>query len=273
MIAESFDLPFGLVQPAGTVPLGRPAVFDHDVYYYNGVPVRGTSLRAAYQVTDPDPLGVVRTWVQHLDGLTLDQVSVHTAAQSGAGPIDYQPWIQAGGSSDSLDDAGFDSVDVQLWVTGTYPILLVSVTRSSDHPPRVPTVSDNAGQPPAPRSVVDDRQRAAGDKLFAEQGDEVHLPTGTWSLMPTLPTFGGTGGSTSVLAAEDAEAAVRALLDEAKSLDDFGEATEPMITERDGTRIIKASFVISAGGWSFDVVAVRAPQDPYATLYVTSAAD
>jgi hypothetical protein len=31
--------------------------------------------------------------------------------------------------------------------------------------------------------------------------------------------------------------------------------------------------VISAGGWGFDVVAVRAPQDPYATLYVTSAAD
>jgi hypothetical protein len=42
---------------------------------------------------------------------------------------------------------------------------------------------------------------------------------------------------------------------------------------RPGTQIVEAGFVISAGGWGFDVVAVRASQDPYATLYVTSAAD
>lgn len=91
--------------------------------------------------------------------------------------------------------------------------------------------------------------------------------------MPTLPTFGGTGGSTSVIAAEDADAAVQALLDEAQTVGQDGEVTGPEVTERDGARIISASFVICCGGWDFDVVAVRGPSDPYATLYVTSAAD
>jgi hypothetical protein len=84
-IAESFDLPFGLVQPAGAVPIGRPAVFEQVLHYYNDVPVRGTSLRAAYRVTDEDPLGVVRAWVERLDGLTLDEVQVRAASESGAG--------------------------------------------------------------------------------------------------------------------------------------------------------------------------------------------
>jgi hypothetical protein len=270
-IAEWFDLPFGLVQLTGTVPIGRPAVFEQVLYYDNGAPVRGTSLRAAYRVTDPDPVGVVRAMVERLDGLTLDEVSVRAAAESGAGPIERQPWIQADGYADDPDDRDF--VGLQLWVTGELPILLVSVDRASALPPRAPTVSDEAGRPSAPRSVVDDRQRTAGDELFEEQGDEIHLPRGTWSLMPTLPTFGGTGGSTSVIAAEDAEAAVRALLDEARGLNGSGEVTEPKVTETNGTRIIEAGFVITAGGWGFDVVAVRAPQDPYATVYVTSGAD
>jgi hypothetical protein len=272
-IAQSFDLPFGLIQPAGIVPIGRPAVFEHELYSYNGVPVRRRLLRAAYRVTDPDPVGVLRAWVERLDGLTLDRLSVRAAAQSGSGPVERQPWVQVDGSTDSTGGVGGDFVDLQLWVTGANQILLVSVDRASDLQPQVPTVSDEAGQPSAPRSIVDDRQRAAGDELFEEQGDVIHLPSGTWSLMPTLPTFGGTGGSTSVMAAEDAEAAVRALLEEAKSLSGFGEVTEPTVTDSNGTRVIEASFVIGAGGWGFDVVAVRGPQDPYATLYVTSAAD
>jgi hypothetical protein len=270
-IAETFDLPFGLIQPAGVVPIGRPVVYEQDLYSYNGVPVRGRSLRAAYRVTDPDPVNVVRALVERLDGLTLDEVSVHAAANSGAGPIEHQPWIQADGYSE--DGGGRDFLGLQLWVTGDLPILLVAVDRASDLPPRTPTVSDESGRPSAPRSIVDDRLRTAGDELFREQGDVVHLPRGTWSLMPTLPTSAGTGGSTSVIAAEDPEAAVRALLDEAKSLDGSGTVTEPKVTDMPGTQIVEAGFVISAGGWGFDVVAVRAPQDPYATLYVTSAAD
>jgi hypothetical protein len=40
-----------------------------------------------------------------------------------------------------------------------------------------------------------------------------------------------------------------------------------------GTRVIDARFEIPAGGWGFNVVAVHAPQDPYATLYIISSAD
>jgi hypothetical protein len=271
LIAESFDLPFGLVDSDGTVPIGRPAVFEQDLYSYNGVPVRSSSLRAAYRVTDPDPVGLVRAWVERLGGLTLNEVSVRAATDSGAGPIEQQPWIQAEGSGG--EGGAQDFVGLQLWVTGELPILLVSVDRASDLPPREPRITDEAGQPAAPRSIVDDLERTAGDELFEEQGDVIHLPSGTSSLMPTLPTFGGTGGSTTVIAAEDADAAVRAMLDEAQGLNEYGEVTEPKVTETNGTEIIQAGFVITAGGWGFDIVAVHAPQDSYATLYVTSTAD
>lgn len=273
-LAGSFELPFGLIQPPGTVAIGRPAVFEHDLYEFKGVPVRAHSIRAAYRVTGADPVGVVRTWVDQLDGLALGQLSVRAAAESGSGPIERQPWIQVEGMTEYTGGPASDYVDLQLWVTGGDPILFVSIDRAGDLPPRDPTmVLDNAGHPPPPRSVVNDRDRIAGDELFEEQGDVMPLPAGTWSLMPTLPTRIGTGGSTSVIAAEEADAAVRALLDEAKGLDSLGDVTEPVVTETNGIRVVEAGFVITAGGWSFDVVAVRAPQDPYATVYVTSSAD
>lgn len=273
-LAESFELPFGLTQPPGTVAIGRPAVFEHDLYEFRGVPVRARSMRAAYRVTDADPVGVVRTWADQLDGLALDQVSVRAAAESGSGPIERQPWIQVEGTTEYTSGRAGDYVDLELWVTGGDPILLVSIDRVGDLPSGGPMlVLDDAGHPPPPRSVVADRDRIAGDELFEEQGDVMHLPAGTWSLMPTLPTRSGTGGSTSVIAAEEADAAVRALLEEAKSLNSFGDVTEPVVTETNGTRVVEAGFVITAGGWSFEVVAVRAPLDPYATVYVTSGAD
>jgi hypothetical protein len=57
------------------------------------------------------------------------------------------------------------------------------------------------------------------------------------------------------------------------SLSDDGQTTQPQTTETDGTRVIDARFEIPAGGWGFNVVAVHAPQDPYATLYIISSAD
>jgi hypothetical protein len=59
-IAETFELPFGLIQPAGVVPIGRPVVYEQDLYSYNGysyngVPVRGRSLRAAIESPTPTP--------------------------------------------------------------------------------------------------------------------------------------------------------------------------------------------------------------------------
>jgi hypothetical protein len=151
--------------------------------------------------------------------------------------------------------------------------MLVSLDRAGDDPPRAPEVRDDAGATPAPGSVVDESERTAGHQLFSEQGDVVHLPEGTRALMPTIPTFGGTGGSTSVLAAEDGEAAVRAMLDEAMAVSDHGEVTGPVIAEVEGTRVVYASFVITAGGWGFDVVTAQGLDDTYATVYVVSGAD
>jgi hypothetical protein len=168
---------------------------------------------------------------------------------------------------------GGDYADLQLWATGSEPILLISIDRTGDDPARAAGIHDDAGDPPSPRSVVDDTERTTGDQLFSEQGDVVHLPEGTRSLMPTIPTFGGTGGSTSVLAAADGETAVRGLLDEAMALNDDGVATGPVVSEVDGTRVVHASFVITAGGWGVDVVTVQGPDDDYATAYVVSTAD
>jgi hypothetical protein len=263
LTGEPFPLPFGLVQLDGTAAIGRPVVYDHEPYTFNNVPVRVRSLRAAYRVTADDAVDVFRRWVGQLDGLALGEVCV----RAGTGPA--EPWVQAS----NCDYAGGDYADIQLWATGTEPILLVSLQRTGDDPARAPTVHDDAGNPPAPRSVVDDTERTAGDQLFSEQGDVLHLPEGTRALMPTIPTFGGTGGSTSVLAAEDGEAAVNSLLDEAVAISDYGEVTDPVISEVEGMGVAYASFVITAGGWGFDVVMVTGPDDPYATVYVVSSAD
>ena len=265
-----FELPFGLEPIDGTEPVGRPAIYDHVPFTFDGNPVEARSFEAAYRVTSDDPLGVLRAWVAQLgNGLALDEASIHSAGE------DHSPWMEAWASQEYRPDRpGGDYASLQLWVTGADPILLVSMSRTSDEPPRAPTVeADDAGDPPPPASVVDDTPRAEGDVLFTEQGDEVHLPEGTRSLMPTIPTFGGTGGSTSVLAATDGEAAVQALLDEAAAYDDHAEVTGPETSTFEGNEVVTGNFVITAGGWSFDVVSIRAPDDPHATVYVTSAAD
>lgn len=263
---DSFPLPFGLVQLDGTVPIGRPVVYDHDRGTFNNVPVHVRSLRAAYRVPAADAVAVFRDWVGQLDGLALNDVCVRAG---GAGTGAPEPWLQA----TNCDYSGGDYADLQLWATSSEPILLVSLDRAGDDPPRAPQVRDDAGATPAPGSVVDESERTAGHQLFSEQGDVVHLPEGTRALMPTIPTFGGTGGSTSVLAAEDGEAAVRAMLDEAMAVSDHGEVTGPVIAEVEGTRVVYASFVITAGGWGFDVVTAQGLDDTYATVYVVSGAD
>lgn len=262
-------MPFGLSQLEGTEAIGRPAVYEHDAYSHNGVPVRARSLMAAFRVTGDDPTAVLRDWVAQLDdGLALDEGSVDASG----GPED--PWIDASlRGEDRNGGPGRDTAGLELWVTGGYPILLVEVDRISDDPPRSPTVEDEAGTPPAPESVVDDTERAEGDVLFTEQGNSIHLPPGTRALMPTIPTFGGTGGSTSVLAADDGVAAVRALIEKATTADDNGDVAGPEVTTTEGAEIVTATFNISAGGWGFDVVSIHAPGDPHATLYVTSYAD
>lgn len=264
---ESVDLPFGLTVVDGTEPIGRPAVVDEPAFSYNGQPVDARRLRAAFWVTARDPVAVVHAWVEQLDQLALDQVTIR---RSLAGP---EHWIDVtGGTAFVPDEPSGDRADLELWATSRGPVLLVSIDRIRGEP-RQPVVTDELGDAPEPSATVEQSERSEGDVLLTEQGDTLHLPEGSRSLMPTIPTSGGTGGSTSVLAAPDPVDAVVALLDEAAAVTENGETTGPTESTVDGVDVVTGSFVITAGGWEFRVVAARAPDDDAATVYVTSAAD
>lgn len=264
---ESADLPFGLSVVDGTESIGRPGVVDEPSRTYDGQPVDARRLTAAFRVTADDPVAVVQSWVEQLDQLALDEVTV----RHGDAP---EHWIQVTGSTAYVpDEPPGDWADLQLWATSDGPVLLVSIDRVRGER-RQPAVTDDVvGDAPVSSATIEQPERSAGDELFTEQGDTIHLPEGSRSLMPTIPTFGGTGGSTSVLAAPDPADAVAALLDEAMSLSEHGETSGPTESTVDGVEVVTGSFVIPAGGWSFRVVAVRAPEDDAATVYVTSAAD
>jgi hypothetical protein len=264
--ADSFPLPFGLEQLEGTEPIGRPAVYDTELYTYNGAPVRGRVLRAAYRVTGDDPPAVLRAWVAQLDGLALDELSIRPRLD---GPPSL--WMQANQRTPGNDS---DEASADLWVTSEGPILQVSAARKDRQPPRRPTVTDDAGSPPAPEAAdVGTADREAGDVLFTEQGNDIHLPEGTRPLAPTIETFCGTGGSTTMLAAEDGEAAVQAMVDEGLAHDADGHAGDPEVIQTDGTEVVTGGYTRDAGGWSFSATSVEGPGDPYATVYVSSCAD
>lgn len=282
-VEESYALPFGLEQLEGASPIGRPLVHEAVDVIYNDEPIPYVILQAAYRISDDEPVEVFRRWVAELATaeLALDEVSVRPPNYP------YDPWMSASGDSAFTPDAPpGDGFSIQLWATSGEPILLVGARRRVDgEPPRAATVGEDAeAATPDPEPgdtlvvgpqghVVEETERAAGDPLFTEQGDTVHVPDLTRPLMPTLPTMSGTGGSTSLLAADDAEAAVRALLAEADALSDHDVVTPPSVTTYQDAQIVTGGFVIPAGGWGFSVVAIRAPGDPWATLYITSSAD
>lgn len=260
-------MPFGLRQVDGTAAVGRPASYEDVLVQYRGEPVRGRRLQAVYLVTQDDAVGAFRAWLDQLSVLPLDEVSV------AAGDGRLGQWLVASGSTTYRQDEPFGAfAQLQLWATGAGPVLLVDVSVRDGADPARPTTSP---LPPAPRPEreVPDARAEAGDVLFTEQGQSLHLPHGTRGLLPTLPTPGGTGGSASVLAADDGDAAVRALLEEAQERSDAGEVRGPTTTVEDGVRVVRAGFVIPAGGWGFQVVAVRGQDDAAATLIVTSGAD
>lgn len=258
-------LPFGVEHVEGSASIGRPAIYEHVPFTYNGEPVEARTLWAAYRVVAPHPAAVFREWVDQLDRLALDRVVVRSSRSR------HDPWLEATGITDSSPG---DSARLELWLTEREPILLVRLNRISSDEPRRPTVDDDAGQLRRRTSAVSNERRTAGDVLFTEQGDSIHLPTGTRALMPTIPTWSGTGGTTSVLAATSSRDAAQALLDEATRVDPSGEITLPLSTTRfDGVEVLTAHYEISAGGWGFSVVSVRGDDDPYATVYVSSYAD
>lgn len=261
------DLPFGLVVVEGTEPIGRPAVFEEPAFFHNGEPVAAQKLRAAFWVTSDDPAAAVRSWVDQLDRLALDEVTIqpgHTAPEQ---------WIQVTGTTRFvLEQPSGDYADIQLWETSPHPVLLVSIDKIRGDPRR-PDVRDDAGAQQAPARGIEESTRAAGDVLFIEQSNRVHLPPGSEALMPTIPTFCGTGGSASVLAAQDGGDAVRALLDEAAASQPYAEVNGPVESVFRDTHVVTGSFVVPAGGWSFQAVAVQELDDALATVYVSSCAD
>ena len=268
--AATFPLPFGLRQVDGTTPIGRPAIFDDVPVEYRKKPVPARTLKAAYRVVGNDPVATFRAWVDQVKVLHLGTVTV----LQGDGPRERGAWLQAFGSGFGSDGPVGDQAFLQLWRTEEGPTILVDIARFTEG--GQPTkIVDELGKPPRPGLVADNSDRTAGDKLFEEQGQVIHLPKGTRTLMSTLPVRAGSGGSASVLAAEDGPAAVRALLDEAVRGDKTraGEVTGPDGADLDGAHIERAHFQIPAGGWGFDVVSIRAPADPAATVYVTSFAD
>jgi hypothetical protein len=260
--------PFGLDQIAGLEPIGRPSDhLDTRLPSDDGTSVTGTWW-AAYRVTADDPPAVVRDVLAGAEGLTLD------VGEVGAGSDDAGFWMVAYAEETADDLMSGDRLGLQLWATDDGPILLVEVSEDSEeHAHRHPEVAD-AEVPEEPPTVVDHDERSAGDTLFTEQGTDIHLPDGTSTLMATLPTQAGTGGSTTLLAAEDGEAAVQAMMDEAMASSEYGDLTEPeRATTPGGHEVVRASFGIAAGGWAFDALSIRGPDDPYATVYVTSSAD
>lgn len=268
-LGDEFALPFGLIQVAGTRPIGRPAVFDDVGSDYEGPPTTVGSLEAAYEVVGDDPVAVFRSWVDQLKILHVGEVTVQAAGEEG---LPYRgPWLQASGYSPGFDG---DDVDLQLWTTGREPVLLVQVTRYSDDGPET-VVTETSLSTDRPKPVVDLRERTTGDVLFEEQGQEILVPDGSRPLMGTIPNLQGQGGASySLLAAEDGAATVQSLLEQAileQNAQVIGyDVTGPDTSSADGVEITRGSFRMWEEGYYFHVVAVQAAGDPWATVYVTS---
>ena len=259
---DAYELPFGLQQVDGLTALGRPAVSPSA----DPTAAGSVTLTAAFRVDADDPAEAFDAFVGQLaqsDELRLGELSVR---RSDGGRSD--PWLSAEGVD------GRDHLDLQLWTTEDRPVLLVTVIRrTGDDEGAVTSAAApvDAGDPPDSSLTWD--ERTGGDALFDEQGTAIHLPEGTRALAPTVPVFCGTGGSFSVLAADDGRAAVDALVAEAEASSTDEETDGPDERDADGLTVITADFVIPAGGWGFDVVSVRGPDDEAATLYVSSCAD
>jgi hypothetical protein len=259
-------LPFSLQQVAGTTPVGRPAVYDGVTLAFKGRPVVMKQLRVAYRVTSDEPEAVFRQWLAQLAALRLGKIGLEV----GGGP---GRWLKASAYGPyQPDQPPTGWAELALWRAEDAPYLLLTVARRADATPGAAAVPPSVPSSSAPPAVPDTR-RQAGDVLFVEQRQEMHLPPGTRDLMPVHPTPSGTGGSTSVLAAADARAATKALLDEARALSSAGEVRGPTTTTQDGVRVVEASFDIAAGGWGFHVVSAQGADDDVATLWVTSSAD
>jgi hypothetical protein len=261
-------LPFSLQQVSGTHPIGRPAIYDRTALRFKGQPVVMNQLTAVFRVASSDPVAAFRQWVGQIAELELGRINVQ------AGGVPGQWLVASAYGPYEADRPPIGWAEVALWNTADGPILLVDVaqrpgvtsTAVASVPPSIP----HAPMPPVPAT---DTERPPGKPLFIEQGHTVHVPAGAWKLMATLRTPSGTGGSRSVLATRDASATLAALLKEARSLSSGAEVQGPDTSTYGNLEVTELSFVIPAGGWGFQAVAVRGSGDDDATVYVTSGAD
>lgn len=244
--------------------IGRPAVFDQAPYTRGGEKVTIRSLRAAYRVTADNPGEAFLGWVQQMDRLAIAEMTVR------AGSTAEEPWLEAT-SENPFTEKGPppDLATLRLWETEGDPILFVEIDRAgADDPGRVRITGDR-GRLIAPPPAGGDSEREAGDALFGEGDDEVGLPDGSRTDLPTLPLAGGRG-SFSVFFADDAAAAVKQMLDEAEALAEDATVTEPEESTVEEVDVVTAGFSSPGEGWGFDIVAVRGEDDDEATVYVTS---
>lgn len=266
---ESHPLPFGIERVNGTEPVGRPLVFDDVFLVYDGVPVPARALRAAYRVRG-DPEDVLRAWAEQLASVGVGNVRVRTGDSD---PPEHSAWAEISAWEGSTSGPGPGWASVELWATSEDPILLVSIDRHHGIEAVASEVVDPGGSLGSPRVRVDARPPAPGEPLFDEQGDVVHVPEGARALMPMLPTIRGTGGSISMLAATDEAAVIQRMLDEAVAQNEYHEVGPIEVEEQGDLIVTKGRFVVPAGGWDLQIVAVRAPGEPDAVLWVQSAAD
>ena len=257
-------LPFGLEHVEGTSIVGHPAVFDQEPYRFDGDEVQISTLWVVYRVTAENPGEVFLAWVEQLDELAIAEMSVQ------AGNTASEAWLRAE-SVNPLNpgDVPPDVAFLRLYATEDDPLLVVEIDRTEGAAdPGELRITGDRGRLPAPPTLRGDAERSAGELLLEEKGDELELPEGTSTDIPTLPNTFGSAGAFAVLHADDGDAAVAALLTQCEAFGDDAEIIGPEEEGDDEAEVITASCAVN--GWAFDVVAVPGDGDDESTVYVRS---
>ena len=261
----SAPLPFGLEHVEGTSVVGRPVVFDQEPYRFDGDEVQIRTLWAVYRVTADNPGEVFLAWVDQLDDLAIAEMSVQ------AGNTASEAWLRAESVNPlKPGDVPPDVAFLRLYATEDDPLLVVEIDRTEGATdPGELRITGDRGRLPAPPTLSGDAERTAGDLLLEEKGDELQLPEGTSTDIPTLPNTFGSDGAFAVLHADDGDAAVEALLAQCKAFDDEAEITDPEKERGDEAEVTRASCAVNE--WAFDAVAVPGDgDDGRSTVYVRS---
>lgn len=255
------SLPFGLQQIDGTEAIGTPAVIEEESYEYQGKQIRIRSVRAAFRVTSDDPGDVFRRWVEQLDVLAITQVDVTAGRAAG------EPWLSGLGFAPFEEDGPPpDSATLKLWATDDDPLLFVEVTHAGREDDSDLRIGGARGRLPSPPPLKANKP-SEGEALFQFGDDDLRVPDGASGLTPLLPD--ATGGGVVVLAADDMDAAVEALLEEAQKNEPDGELSPAVEDQADGVRTVSADYLVLGDRDALRIVGVESADDGEATLYVS----